>query len=87
MLLIEGGISFTFFLFSFGKIIVSIPILCAAKHFSLTPPIGNTLPVNVTSPVIATLPFTFLLDNADTNAVTIVTPADGPSLGTAPSGT
>ena len=38
------------------------------------------------SPVIATSRFTGIPDNADIIAVAIVIPADGPSLGVAPSG-
>ena len=48
---------------------------------------GNTLPLNVISPVMASLSFTFLCVNADVRAVSIVIPAEGPSFGVAPSGT
>ena len=40
-----------------------------------------------TSPVIATSDRTGRPDSSDASAVVIVTPADGPSLGTAPAGT
>lgn len=43
------------------------------------PPTGSTLPVNETSPVIATFFLTDLLLAKDIRAVTIVTPAEGPS--------
>ena len=63
------------------------PARWAAITFSLTPPISNTLPLNVISPVIPVFLLTAIPVNADTNAVEIAVPADGPSLGTAPSGT
>lgn len=53
---------------------------------SLIPPTGNTRPLNVISPVIAVSDLTFLWLKSETNAVTKVTPAEGPSLGTAPAG-
>ena len=59
----------------------------AASSFSFNPPIGSTFPRSVTSPVIATLASTGIPSIAEYNAVDIVTPADGPSFGTAPSGT
>ena len=59
----------------------------AASIFSLMPPTGSTFPRKVISPVIARLALTFRLVNADASAVSIVTPAEGPSLGVAPSGT
>ena len=63
------------------------PLLTAAIDFSLKPPIGSTAPLNVISPVIPKWQSTGRFDNALTNAVVSVTPADGPSFGTAPSGT
>ena len=51
------------------------------------PPTGSTRPDSVISPVIATSPRTGRRDSSDTSAVTIVTPAEGPSLGIAPDGT
>ncbi|AAO36844.1 membrane-associated protein [Clostridium tetani E88] len=83
----ELGIFIKSFSLSLGIITVSIPALYAANVFSFNPPIANTSPVNVISPVIATLCLTFLELKAETMAVIIVTPADGPSFGTAPSGT
>ena len=75
------------FLFSFERIMSVIPARFAARIFSLIPPTGSTLPRRVISPVMAMWSFTFRLVNDDANDVTIVMPADGPSLGIAPSGT
>ena len=63
-----------------------MPERYAASVFSLRPPIARTLPRRVISPVIAISRFTGMLPSALTIAVTIVTPADGPSFGIAPSG-
>ena len=63
------------------------PARCAASTFSLTPPIGSTLPRKVISPVIATSFRTGSLASAETSVVASVIPADGPSFGMAPSGT
>lgn len=52
--------------------------------FSLIPPTGKTLPVNETSPVIATFCINGLFIASDNKAETIVQPADGPSFGVAP---
>ncbi len=52
--------------------------------FSLIPPTGKTRPVNDTSPVIATFCLMGLFKASERSAVTIVQPADGPSLGVAP---
>ena len=59
----------------------------AAMGFSFNPPMGSTLPRNVISPVIATSCRTGIPDSALSRAVIMVTPAEGPSLGMAPSGT
>ena len=59
----------------------------AAITFSLIPPTGNTCPVRVSSPVIASGRLMRSLRASDTRAVAIVMPALGPSLGVAPSGT
>ena len=70
--------------------ILSVSILALATQrydFSFNPPIGKTRPLRVISPVIPTSRFTAFCVKAETKAVTIVTPADGPSLGIAPSGT
>ncbi|OQC43624.1 MAG: hypothetical protein BWX61_01160 [Bacteroidetes bacterium ADurb.Bin035] len=64
-----------------------MPALEAANIFSLIPPTGNTFPLRVISPVIAMSLRTGLLSKTLVIAVSIVTPAEGPSLGIAPSGT
>ena len=64
-----------------------MPARRAASAFSFKPPIGSTLPRSVISPVIATLFFTGSPENAESTAVAIVMPAEGPSFGVAPSGT
>jgi hypothetical protein len=70
-----------------GRITVLIPARLAASTFSLIPPTGSTLPVSVTSPVIASAGFTGRPDRSEAIAAVIVTPALGPSLGMAPAGT
>lgn len=72
---------------SSGAITWRIPSRCAASAFSFSPPIGSTSPWSVTSPVIATSARTVRPVRSETSAVTIVTPALGPSLGIAPAGT
>ena len=67
--------------------IVVMPARWAPRTFSFTPPIGSTRPRSVISPVIATSRRTGRPDIAETSAVAIATPADGPSLGIAPAGT
>jgi hypothetical protein len=52
--------------------------------FSRIPPTGSILPVSEISPVIATFCLIGLSQANDNNALTIVQPADGPSLGVAP---
>ena len=64
-----------------------MPARLAARIFSLMPPTGNTLPRSVISPVMARLAFTLRCVRAEASEVAIVMPADGPSLGMAPSGT
>ena len=64
-----------------------IPARTAPSTFSLTPPIGSTRPESVISPVIARSRRTGRPDSAETMAVAIATPAEGPSLGMAPAGT
>ena len=59
----------------------------AASAFSRMPPTGSTSPESVISPVIATSDRTGTPRAAETIAVAIVTPADGPSFGIAPAGT
>lgn len=57
------------------------------KYLLIMPPTGITFPRRVISPVIARRGAIRRWVNADTIAVAIVIPADGPSLGMAPSGT
>lgn len=59
-------------------------VLLTAIVFSLIPPTGSILPVSDTSPVMATFWRTGRLVARDNNAVTMVQPALGPSLGVAP---
>ena len=63
------------------------PARWAASTFCLTPPMGSTRPCSVTSPVMPTTERTGTSRSRLTSAVVMVTPADGPSLGTAPAGT
>ena len=51
------------------------------------PPTPRTLPVSVISPVIATSATTGWSSASESSELTMVTPADGPSFGVAPSGT
>ena len=85
--LIFSEISFRSFSFSAGHITVSIPPRWAAKAFSFNPPIGRIRPRKVISPVMAISFFTGIRVRADAKAVAIAIPAEGPSLGIAPSGT
>src|SRR5690606_16413842 len=85
--LILSGISLRSRSFSDGMITVLIPPRWAASNFSLRPPIRNTSPRKVISPVIATSALTGIPVSTDTSAVHIAIPALGPSLGVAPSGT
>ena len=66
---------------------VLMPLLKAAKDFSLNPPIGKALPLKVTSPVKAISGETACLLKAEIIAKVRATPAEGPSFGTAPYGT
>ena len=66
---------------------VLIPARWAASTFSLTPPTGRTWPLKVISPVMARSLWMRLSVSREANAVSIVTPAEGPSLGMAPAGT
>ena len=54
--------------------------------FSRNPPIGSTRPRRVISPVMATSLRTGVPVRAEMSAMVTVMPAEGPSLGTAPSG-
>lgn len=60
---------------------------CCSKQFSRKPPIASTRPLRVISPVIASLARTGMPVSALATAVISEIPADGPSFGTAPSGT
>lgn len=71
----------------FGTITRVIPAACAASTLLLMPPTGSTRPRSVASPVIAVSLRTFRPEKSEARAVKIVTPADGPSFGTAPWGT
>ena len=72
--------------FSSGMKALVTPALWAAMSFSLSPPIGVTEPLKATSPVMAMCGSTLLPESREAKAVVSVTPADGPSFGTAPSG-
>ena len=63
------------------------PARRAAMVFSLTPPMGSTRPVRVSSPVMPSFLRTGLPVIIESRAVVMVTPAEGPSLGVAPAGT
>ena len=66
---------------------VVIPARRAARSFSFSPPIGNTRPRRVISPVMAISRRTGMPVRMETMVVAMAMPADGPSLGVAPSGT
>ena len=70
----------------FGRTTSVRPARWAASTFCLTPPIGSTAPCSVISPVMPTVGLTGWSRSRLTSAVVMVTPADGPSLGTAPAG-
>jgi hypothetical protein len=78
--------SFKLSLLSTGTITFLTPLLLAAISFSFNPPIFNTLPFSDNSPVIAILSFSYSFLANESIEVTKVIPADGPSLGVAPSG-
>ena len=82
-----SGISARSFSFSLGISTVFRPPRSAASSFSLSPPIGSTRPRSVISPVMAMSLRTGIPVSTETIDVTMATPADGPSLGVAPSGT
>ena len=75
-----------FFIFNWNYYFFNTTSNCC-KSFSLRPPIGRTLPLKVISPVIAILFFTGTPVKAETIDVNMAIPAEGPSLGVAPSGT
>ena len=59
----------------------------AASSFSFRPPIGSTRPRRVISPVMARSLRTGTPVSTEVMATAMATPAEGPSLGVAPSGT
>ncbi len=59
----------------------------AASSFSFRPPMGSTRPRKVISPVMARSLRTAMPVSTETMATAMATPAEGPSLGVAPSGT
>lgn len=59
--------------------IVFAPALRAATVFSRKPPIRRTLPVTVSSPVIAIVGSKDLFKASDNSDVAIVIPAEGPN--------
>ena len=83
----DSGSSRRSFSLALGKMTRRMPARCAASTFSLIPPTGKTRPVRVISPVMAVWLRMGRPVYSDVTAVAIVTPADGPSLGTAPAGT
>ena len=84
---ISSGMSRRSFSFFLGRMTMPAPARCAARILDFSPPIGRTRPRSVISPVIATSLRTGMPASAETIAVAMVTPADGPSLGVAPAGT
>ena len=69
-----------------GRMTRLMPPRSAATAFSLMPPTTSTRPRSVISPVMATAARVGRSVNAEISAVAMVIPADGPSLGVAPSG-
>src|SRR6202163_4732901 len=86
-LLMLSAISTRSLAFSSGMSTVLMPPRKAASSFSLRPAIGHTRPRSVISPVIARSRRTGTPVITETIAVTMATPAEGPSFGVAPSGT
>lgn len=78
--------SSTSFLFFSGRITFFILFRWAAMHFSLMPPTGRINPCKEISPVMAKSERTRRYVRRETRAVVIVTPALGPSFGTAAAG-
>src|SRR5208337_2370168 len=85
--LTSGGSSTRSFSLCRGMSNVRIPARRAARILSRTPPTGSTRPVSVTSPVIASSVLMGSSRNRLMSAAAMATPAEGPSLGTAPAGT
>jgi 5-oxoprolinase (ATP-hydrolysing) len=81
-----GGYPGGLFRFPWDDNHFATPPRWAASIFSFRPPMGSTRPRRVISPVMATSRRTGRRVSADTSEVHMVIPADGPSLGMAPSG-
>jgi hypothetical protein len=84
LLITCGGISESSGALPAGMMQVVMPMRVAARSFSLSPPMGSTFPRSVSSPVMATSWRTGTPEISDTSEHAMATPADGPSLGTAP---
>ncbi len=82
-----SGTSARSFSFSSGISTVFTPERSAASSFSFRPPMAVTRPRRVTSPVMARSLRIGTPVSTETMAVAMAAPADGPSLGVAPSGT
>ena len=63
---------------SVGKMIVFAPARLAATVFSRNPPMRRTLPVTVSSPVMAMVGSRGLFNARDSNDEAMVMPAEGP---------
>jgi hypothetical protein len=72
--------------FPLGRMTVVDPLSQRRDGLLLDPPTGSTRPRSVISPVMATSPGWCVPVSAETSATAIVIPAEGPSLGVAPSG-
>jgi hypothetical protein len=83
----SAGMSTRSFPLRLGRITFWMPARAAPSTFALMPPTGSTRPRSEISPVAATEPRARRPESAETSAVTSATPAEGPSLGTAPAGT
>ena len=71
---------------SLGKMISFDPARRAATVFSRSPPILNTFPLTVSSPVMAMVGSKDLFKAKESKDEAIVIPAEGPSFWVAPSG-
>ncbi|EAV44179.1 membrane-associated protein [Stappia aggregata IAM 12614] len=85
--LTESGMSARSLALSSGIMTSLMPPRRAASSFSFRPPIGRMRPRRVISPVMATSRRTGIPVMVEITAVAMAIPADGPSLGVAPSGT
>ena len=83
----SSGMSSMSFALRSGSSTWVMPARCAARTFSFTPPMGSTTPRRVISPVIAMSLRTGRPVSSEVTAVTMVTPAEGPSFGVPPCGT